>query len=155
MKKIFSIFLFFFLAFSIEAEEGTLIDSFCKDGQGYFEFTNGEYFGECKNSKTIHGVGTFTWSNGDIYEGDWVNGVIEGYGILTYLNGTYKYEGDFLAHKKHGLGLVTRIIADDGSYDGSSEFFIYKNGEETNEKYGCVQGRCDGYGSEGGVYVWV
>ena len=156
MKKIFSIFLFFFLAFFIEAEEGTLIDSFCKDGQGYFEFTNGEYFGECKNSKTIHGVGTFTWSNGDIYEGDWVNGVIEGYGILTYLNGTYKYEGDFLAHKKHGLGLVTRIIADDGSYDGSSEFFIYKNGEETNEKYGCVQGRCDGYGyGEGGVYVWV
>ena len=156
MKKIFSIFLFFFLAFSIEAEEDTLIDSFCKDGQGYFEFTNGEYFGECKNSKIVHGMGTFSWSSGDIYEGDWVDGVIEGYGIYTYLNGTYKYEGYFSNQKQHGLGLVTKIIADDGSYDGSSEYIIYKEGEETDLTYevfgewGCRNGSANSC-----IQVWA
>ena len=57
MIRAFSFFTLFLMVQTLSAQE--LVDGFCRDGQGYFEFTDGEYFGECKNRTTMHGEGEY------------------------------------------------------------------------------------------------
>ena len=49
------------------------------------------------------GRGTYKWKSGARYHGRFKDDLICGRGVLTNQRG--RYEGDFLADKKHGMGV--------------------------------------------------
>ena len=63
----------------------------CKDGQGTYQYTNGNlYVGEWNNYK-LNGKGIFYFNSGvwkgSRYEGDWINNKMTGQGIFHFANG--------------------------------------------------------------------
>mmetsp|Transcript_28225 Transcript_28225/g.32479 ORF Transcript_28225/g.32479 Transcript_28225/m.32479 type:complete len:206 (+) Transcript_28225:177-794(+) len=86
-----------------------------REGQGIFQYTNGDTFkGSFKNDKPC-GFGTFYYSSGERYMGDVRAGKPHGRGIYNALDGI-RYEGDFICGKREGKG----ILSEDGRirYDG-------------------------------------
>ena len=143
MIRAFSFFTLFLLVQSLSAQE--LVDGFCKDGQGYFEFTDGEYFGECKNETTMHGEGKYILYSGETFSGKWINGQKNGYGVGISSNGV-TYQGDWANDQMHGLILETKE-------DGTAEFFIYLEGKKTDLEKKCISGSCQ-YSSGIFTFVW-
>jgi uncharacterized protein (TIGR02145 family) len=100
----------------------------CNNGVGQWQYTDGSYSGEWKNSQrngkgtftgtngdsyvgyyfegTKHGKGKYEWKNGDTYDGDWVNNQRTGKGKYIFNEGTL-YEGDFIDGKITGKGRMT------------------------------------------------
>jgi len=144
MIRTFSFFTLFLLVQSLSAQE--LVDGFCKDGQGYFEFTDGEYFGECKNRTTMHGEGKYILYSGETFSGKWKNGKKNGFGIVSLSEEWIKYEGDWVDGQMHGL--IRERMPDD-----TYEFFIYKNGKKTDLEKLCISG-CDSRNVANYVFVW-
>ncbi len=100
----------------------------CNNGVGQWQYTDGSYSGEWKNSQR-NGKGTFTgtngdsyvgdyfegardgkgkyqWKNGDVYDGDWLKDSITGFGKYTYFNGSI-FEGYFVNGEQNGKGKKT------------------------------------------------
>ena len=63
------------------------------------------YSGQQMNGMN-HGKGMLNWRNGATYNGEWQLDVRAGFGIYTYSQDSpiEKYQGCWLAGKKHGLG---------------------------------------------------
>ena len=55
----------------------------------------------------ITGFGVKTWSDGRRYEGEWLNGEMHGKGQWISSNGDETYLGDFKDNKRHGFGILT------------------------------------------------
>ena len=144
MIRAFSILILFLLFHNLNSQE--LIDGFCKDGQGYFEFTDGEYFGECKNQTTMHGEGKYILYSGRTFSGKWKNGKKNGYGVVFTSAELIKYAGDWVDDQMHGV--IREHISDD-----TYEFFIYKNDKKTDLENLCISG-CDYSNSNNWVFVW-
>tara|TARA_Y100001935_G_scaffold250578_1_gene250954 strand:+ start:252 stop:1904 length:1653 start_codon:yes stop_codon:yes gene_type:complete len=139
MNKKYTITAFFFLTLSIFSNE-EWIDGLCEDGQGYIEFTFGEYYGECKDERTEHGFGTFIFEDtstlssyfshledGAVYEGEWVDAYMEGTGALTRPDGS-TYQGNFYRGRMHGLGYETKP-------DGTGSFVMYEDNNLSSKDY--------------------
>jgi len=52
------------------------------------------------------GVGKAAYTNGDTYEGEYVNGKRDGKGVYIYKAKNWRYEGQFKAGLRHGLGVM-------------------------------------------------
>lgn len=138
MSKKFTLLIYLIFSLPIFSYHGeTFIDGICKDGQGYIEFTIGEYFGGCKDKRTEHGTGTFTfydtslhmtWLEDDtIYEGEWSNTYMEGTGTLTWPDGR-TYQGNFYQGVRHGLGYVTKP-------NGKGSFVLYEDNSPSRKRF--------------------
>ena len=71
----------------------------CENGNGHFEYSNGDhYIGEFKEKK-FNGKGEFDYAIGDIFDGNWVDNKKNGSGIyMTSDNsafGIVEYDGDW------------------------------------------------------------
>jgi len=56
----------------------------CKDGYGWWEWTNGDrYYGFFKRQRR-HGLGAFYSESGSKYEGAWLNDTKDGHGTWTW-----------------------------------------------------------------------
>jgi radial spoke head protein 1 len=64
------------------------------------------------------GKGTAVYPNADVYDGDFVEGVRQGKGKYTYGAGEApdRYEGQFFANEKHGIGKM--FYSNKGEYFG-------------------------------------
>jgi hypothetical protein len=63
---------------------GRCIKGTCSDGEGTYQYNNGDLsIGEWKNSKP-NGHGNFYFANGDKYEGEWKNNKYNGRGTFMY-----------------------------------------------------------------------
>ena len=143
MIRAFSFFTLFLMVQTLSAQE--LVDGFCRDGQGYFEFTDGEYFGECKNRTTMHGEGEYIFYSGATFSGTWINSKKNGYGVAISSKGV-TYQGDWADDQVHGLILETKK-------DGTAEFFIYENDKKTDLENLCISG-CNNSNASNFVFVW-
>jgi len=102
-------------------------DGDCQDGDGTYQWPNGdEYQGEFKNGKP-HGRGTCNFADGRKYVGDWKNGKREGRGTFTRSEGK-KYVGSWKNDKFDGQGTYTWPNGD--KYAGSFKENKY-NGQGT------------------------
>ena len=138
MNKKHSLLIPLFFALSVFSDEW--IDGICNEGQGYIEFTYGEYIGGCKDERTAHGTGTFiyedtstnfTWmEDGTVYEGDWVDGYMQGTGTLLWLDGR-TYQGYFYKSQRYGLGFEARP-------DGTGKFVMYDENNLSSKDYLCI-----------------
>ena len=104
MIRAFSFFTLFLMVQTLSAQE--LVDGFCRDGQGYFEFTDGEYFGECKNRTTMHGEGEYIFYSGATFSGTWINS------------------------KKNGLLISEEQLAKNRKNGDTSEMMVNYNGND-------------------------
>jgi hypothetical protein len=76
----------------------------CKDGYGWWEWSNGDrYFGFFKKMRR-HGLGAFYSESGSKYEGAWLNDTKDGHGTWTWADGT-RYSGKWRADLHHGHGI--------------------------------------------------
>ncbi len=95
-----------------------------RTGQGTYTFANGDqYSGEWKDS-VYHGQGTQTWPDGEQYSGEWKDGKRNGQGTYTYEDGS-QYIGEYKDNTKHGKGTFT--FANGDQYVG--EFMGTRHGE--------------------------
>lgn len=61
--------------------------SFCRNGQGFFDYPDGSrWVGEFKDGYP-HGRGVCYYSNGDRYEGEWVSNAPSGKGVMYFASG--------------------------------------------------------------------
>jgi hypothetical protein len=74
---------------------GTLDDRGRPHGQGRLETKAGVYFGEFRDGR-MEGQGVFEYANGNRYEGKFLDNKRHGKGTLLWARGE-KYTGDFLA----------------------------------------------------------
>ena len=81
------------------------------------------------NSRNYTGRASVTYANQDRYEGDFKDGLREGNGTYTYFKEEgpgNRYEGEWLANKKHGIGKMT--------FGGVGEYFgRFENGKRHGE----------------------
>ena len=92
-------------------------------GHGIMAFPDGGiYVGNFIND-FCHGIGKYTgkFGTGYIYEGDYRDGMKDGNGVET-LKGGHRYDGQFSRDERNGEGTLY-------APDGTSEKFIFKNGE--------------------------
>jgi hypothetical protein len=111
-----------------------------KHGLGVHIFADGGFFdGVFNNGKYWTGKGRMVFPSGDSYDGKWLNGLKHGEGVLRSANGTlkfkgifnknsaytgsgllerskYRYEGEVLRGRLHGVGTITYI--DGSTYSG-------------------------------------
>jgi hypothetical protein len=124
------------------------IEGNCVNGQGTYNYANGnQYIGEFKDGRhhgqgtytfaersfdgdqyiggwkdnKIHGQGTYTWADGNQYIGGWEDNNKHGQGTFTWADGN-QYIGGWKDNQKHGQG--TYNFADGGQYIGE-----YKDGK--------------------------
>ena len=138
MNKKHSLLIPLFFALSVFSDEW--IDGICNEGQGYIEFTYGEYIGGCKDERTAHGTGTFIFEDtstnfiwmedGTVYEGDWIDGYMQGTGTLLWLDGR-TYQGYFYKSQRYGLGFEARP-------DGTGKFVMYDENNLSSKDYLCI-----------------
>ena len=119
------------LLLSVNVKAEGCIEGDCDNGTGTYIFSDGgKYSGQWKNLRQ-HGKGSATLATGSTYEGDWNNGLISGKGIYTWAPGTggpwKKYDGSFVNHKKHGVGILTYI-------DGRTFNVVFNNDNLEKEK---------------------
>jgi len=78
----------------------------CVNGQGTYNFQNGDkYVGEWKDNM-MNGLGTYTWANGAKYEGEYKNDMKNGLGTWANTAG-HKYVGEWKDNKQNGQGTYT------------------------------------------------
>ena len=96
------------------------------NGQGYYEWKNGNNFkGNFINGK-MNGIGLFIWKDGSKYYGNYKDNVKEGKGKFTWPNGK-SFEGNFLNGKPNGKGILT--LMDENQNIISSDIVEYENGK--------------------------
>ena len=92
--------------------------------------------GETKTtSRGYSGKAVAQYPNGDTYEGEFMDGTRESRGIYRYAATVEKYDGEWRANRKHGIGRMTYAKA--GEYNGFWEngrrhgegVFTYTNGD--------------------------
>lgn len=154
--------LFLLLAFMVGlTTNAQCVSGDCINGEGVYEWPNGDvYKGSFKNKK-YDGFGVYTWADGEVYSGMWKDdkqfkgkctGDCEnGLGVLEYANGE-KYAGYFKNGKRDGAGELDDVNGKTIHYG------LWKNDEFSNIKTGCVSGDCvNGFGTYndllGSVYV--
>jgi hypothetical protein len=91
---------------SISSISAQCLEGNCQNGQGVYQFDNGnKYSGDFRKS-IMNGKGTLYFANGNRYNGDWLGGFREGLGIYYFSNGNV-FTGNFKKNKFHGQGNMT------------------------------------------------
>ena len=87
-----------------------------KDGQGIYEWKNGDRFeGNFENGQ-INGYGRYSWTDGNVYQGDFKDGKQSGMGTAFYADKCNVYEGEWKNGKRNGHGKLTWANGD--TYEG-------------------------------------
>ena len=84
------------------------------EGEGISKSKEGNYTGSWSQNER-NGQGYFEWNDGDHYQGNWVDNLRSGKGKFVSLKGD-TYEGLWKEDKRHGMGV--RIYADGTTYKG-------------------------------------
>ena len=133
MRKLFTILIAVLsiqFSFNLSA---ACIKGNCVNGQGTYNYANGDqYSGEHKDGKR-HGQGTYNYANGDQYIGEYKDNKRHGQGTYNYASGS-QYIGEYKDDKQHGQGTYTWTNGDqyigefkDGMGHGQGTF-TYANG---------------------------
>jgi hypothetical protein len=67
-------------------------------------------FGKCIKGACSDGEGTYQYNNGDLYIGEWRNYMLNGKGIFYFNSGQWegsRYEGEWKDNKYNGRGTFT------------------------------------------------
>lgn len=87
-----------FMCYSGEFKEGK------KDGNGEFNFENGNIYTGSFLDDNMSGIGKMTYSSNDVYIGHWEDGKKNGHGIYVWSD-DFAYVGDFKDSKMEGYGV--------------------------------------------------
>lgn len=103
-----------------------------RDGNGIFNFANGDvYNGEWKDGQ-MNGQGMLTYKNGDVYSGNYENGLRSGQGTFTWKDNNDQYTGEWKADLMSGQGT-----------------YVFGAGSNLGDKYngGWVNNKMEGEGT--------
>ncbi|MDR2474377.1 MAG: hypothetical protein LBD45_00830, partial [Bacteroidales bacterium] len=107
MKKYLILSLLFGMSLTLFSQErltGKCIKGDCQNGDGSFQFDNGDkYTGAYRNGQR-NGEGTYIYKSGDRYTGTWSNNQMNGYG--EYYGVNYDYKGKWANNQQHGQGTI-------------------------------------------------
>merc|ERR1711994_304412 len=96
-----------------------------KEGQGRYDWNNGDWYQGQWKSGLRHGQGLYVWKEkNEKYEGSWVEGVKDGTGKFSYANGDV-FTGPYVGGNRHGQGQLVKA-------DGEERNENYKEGKLVN-----------------------
>jgi len=113
----------------------------CKNGYGYYHFSNGDFYQGYFKGKKFNGKGEYRYANGDIYDGEWVDNRKNGSGKYktssSSASGALEFEGNWYNDLLDGKGTLV-FIKDTKTYvyeltDGKLEGkdIVYYNPDNT------------------------
>jgi len=80
----------------------------CKNGYGYYHFSNGDFYQGYFKGKKFNGKGEYRYANGDVYEGDWVDNRKNGSGKYktssSSASGALEFDGNWYNDLLDGKG---------------------------------------------------
>lgn len=86
------------------AQEVGCVSGDCRNGKGYYYYSNGDkYIGEFTEGKR-HGHGAYYFANGNVYKGEHHHNQRHGYGTYKWKNGDV-YVGEYQNNDRHGEGV--------------------------------------------------
>ena len=113
------------IAFGLHENGNTSEEVEMLNGQGTYNYADGnKYVGEWKDDKKS-GQGTFTFASGNKYVGEWKDNSRNGQGTFTFASGN-KYVGELMNGNFHGQGTMTHA-------NGTVEKGLWENDEFIGE----------------------
>jgi hypothetical protein len=120
-----------------------------KHGYGELHYANGDVFKGDWADDQANGKGSLAFANGNVFEGGWKDNKVSrvlwtisqrhGFGVFTCAADGYRYEGEWFANRRHGLGTIFLPNGDrftgmwrDGKLDGPVEY-VFAEGSGWNE----------------------